>query len=368
MDITILPTSPQLGRTTLSHRLALAKLQVLWPLMCCISITGSVYGFAERRATSLGLDRREMLRWWHEYKCRGVAGVIPSGVQAKWKLWLPELEPVLETERAEWRDAGDVFFCEELHRFLAFDELHKPLRLVKEIASSWPTLLYAQDEPHGIKPYKGFDREQTEHVARQIGIAREVLLLPVVPRRYTDAAINSYATDWCTSGATMRLWLDWYQVDLGYRSVMPSKLTAGQVDWLALVSDRLKALTKDDVRRNASYWNELTGSGLTRIGKGVADKRLSGDAENLARERYERVKLTLVQHLARTQRRRNNNQAGIAKALGVSEQTITNWKNDYARGQSLKPSLMTEGMASKLDDMEQVVRALQAAAPAPSSD
>lgn len=33
MDITILPTAPQLGRTTLSHRLALAKHQLLWPTL-----------------------------------------------------------------------------------------------------------------------------------------------------------------------------------------------------------------------------------------------------------------------------------------------------------------------------------------------
>lgn len=338
----------------------MAKLQVLWPLMCCFQASGSVYGFGAARAESLGLDRKEMLRWWHEYKCSGVAGVIPSGVQARWKQWLPELENRLSAERQSWRQAGNDTFDRALMGELRCAEQGQYLPVSQEAMRVWQDLRSEEEAAQGIRPHQGHGSEQAQKIAERIGICREILLEPIVSRRYTDRAINAYAEDWATSGPTMRLWLDWYKPELGWKSVVPSRLTEGQINWLKSVEAAVKALRESDGRPRCWYWNDLVGTSVRPMASGVASRRLEGAEARDAKTRYEAVTRRLVEYLAATNRRRNNNQAGIAKALGVSEQTITNWKNKFAAGESLAPQTITEAMAAKIATMEEVVARLVA--------
>lgn len=358
-DANRLPSAPQLGRTALGHRFALAKLQVLWPLMCCIEINGTIYGFGEHRASSLGLDRKEMLRWWHEYKLRGIAGAIPSGVQAKWKLCLPQLESRLEEERGLWRDAGDVLFETALDEAMNQGNLNQRLKVPKEIKQLWPHLCYSQvEDRERVTAAAGMSMEETNQLVDRIGLCREILIKPLLMRLYTDSAINEYGKAWGSSGATIRLWLDWYKPALGARSLNPSRLTSGQVDWLNKVERNVLDLQVNDVRPKKAYWASLVGLKLKPLASGVASKRIGGDEQSMAATRYEHVKLAVVQHLAGIKQRRNNDQAGLAKALGISEQTLTNWKNDFTNGRSLKPAVITAGMVLGLDQMESVVTTL----------
>jgi hypothetical protein len=55
-------------------------------------------------------------------------------------------------------------------------------------------------DDQGIKRFKGYGEEQTLDLARRIGVCREVLLQPILARRYTDAAVNAYAREWCSRG------------------------------------------------------------------------------------------------------------------------------------------------------------------------
>jgi hypothetical protein len=357
-----LPTSPQLGLSEATHRLALAKLQVLWPMMVRFDITGTVYGHAEPRADKFGLDRREMLRWWADYKARGVLGSVPSGIQAKWKQWLPQLEPMLLQERKEWLEAKDTFFCDELRRVMASGRLGQRLTIGAALRQAWPSLAYDQ-EPRGTPAHGALGKQQASEVGLRIGVCREILLAPICSRRYTDAALNEYASDWWTSGATMRVWLDWYRAPLGARSVMPARLTSSQVEWLELVEEKVLALRSNDTRPQSSYWKALLGHGIPALAPGVASKALSGHEADVSSQRYESVRRRLMRYLAGTGRNRNNDLAGIAKAMEVSPQTITNWRNEWNMGK-ISPFRVTQSMAVKLDAMEAVMAALEEAAAA----
>jgi hypothetical protein len=347
---------PLVGRSMLEHRMAIARLQVLWPLMCYHSVHRTIYGFAGNRSGPLGLDRKEMLRWWAGYSDRGVSGAVQSGVHQAWKIGLPELEKRLMEERLEWAAEGDTFFVESLRTAVGRGGV-----VHLQVPQGAQTRRYAVRATEGeaaVKPLKWHTLDQTIAMCRRIGVCREILLKPVLSRMYTDAAINSYAHDWGLSGPLMRNWLQSYDAGVGSASVAPIKLTGGMARWLRCWESQIRDLEHKDTRVSKGYWKELTGGCTENVRVGIASKRVDPSEGVMLAARYEAVKIAVMRHLDGTGRRRFNDQAGIAQGLLVSQQTLTNWKTDWARRRSMRPRVMTEAMASNLDAMERFVAEL----------
>jgi hypothetical protein len=101
--------------------------------------------------------------------------------------------------------------------------------------------------------------QQSLSLEERIGLCRHILVEPLVPKRFNDAALESYAGAWGTAGATLRHWLSNHDPANGPESLAPSRVYRTHVEWLAHYEARILALQHDDSRQRAPYWSGLMG-------------------------------------------------------------------------------------------------------------
>ncbi len=231
-----------LGRNEIGDRMAVAKLQVLWPLICA----QLVYGLLKRRAEALGLDFKEVQRWWGRYSHDGVAGCVTSGVQQHWKANLHPLESVLAEEREEWKAAQDTSFVDALAEMRSSGSLG-PLRR-PEGAERLPYAVLPEPgkDDSGVRRVAGLTQAETDERARVIARARFIVISPLLGSVPTDAALEMYAHSHGTCGASLRNWLASYFRVQSVDGLMPSRVYEKHTQWAEEVAARTGASLAED--------------------------------------------------------------------------------------------------------------------------
>ncbi len=222
-----------LGRNEVGDRMAVAKLQVLWPLICA----QLVYGLLKRRAESLGLDLKEVQRWWGDYSKRGVAGCVTSGVQLHWKANLAPLERVLAEEVAAWKAANDTAFVDAMAEMRASGDLG-PLKR-PEGANKLPYALMPVAAEGEVRCVAGLSQEESQEKAMFVARARLAVIRPLLSSVSTDLALEQYAHDMGTSGASVRNWIASYSHSRCVKALMPKRVYQTHIDFANLVKCKL---------------------------------------------------------------------------------------------------------------------------------
>ena len=220
--------------------MAVAKLQVLWPLICA----QLVYGLLKRRAEALELDFKEVQRWWGGYSHGGVAGCVTSGVQARWKANLPRLELLLATELAAWKSVNDTAFTDAMAEMRASGS-RGPLKR-PEGAEKLPYAVMPEPATGEVRRIGGLSQEQSDEKARVVARARMALIRPLLSSVPTDAELENYAHSHGTSGASLRNWLESYWRTKSIDSLMPKRVSAKQTALAESVAAQLGTAMDDD--------------------------------------------------------------------------------------------------------------------------
>ncbi len=224
----------------MGDRLAVAKLQVLWPLICA----QLVYGLLKRRAEALELDFKEVQRWWGSYSRQGVAGCVTSGVQAQWKANLPRLESLLAAELAVWKEGNDTSFADAMAEMRASGS-RGPLRR-PDGAEKFPYAVMKATEEGAVRRMAGLSQEESEEKARTVARARMALIRPLLASAPTDEELENYAHSFGTSGASLRNWLERYWKTKSIESLMPQRVSAEQIRLAESVTAQLGPAMDDE--------------------------------------------------------------------------------------------------------------------------
>ena len=281
----------QLGRNDFGGRMALAKLQVLWPLICA----QLVYGLLKRRAEALDLDFKEVQRWWGGYSRDGVAGCATSGVSAYWKSNLPPLERALSAELEKWKAAGDTTFTDamsEVYRTGDLGKLKLPLN-ARDLPYAAPFV--PGDAQGGIRVVAGQSDEVTQAEAMQVARARFDVIEPLLTSIPTDRELEDYAHGHGTSGASVRNWLARFSKTKQLESLMPNRVYRWHVGW-AQEREAVKARVALQTQKGAGEGAKPVFSQLVKpIEARISPKAATAKPRDVACEEIGRLRRVAVE-------------------------------------------------------------------------